>query len=257
MFAIERVKIIKNHLIKNQKVSVAMLSELLDVTEVTIRRDLEKLEAEGFLKRTHGGAVLDRYIETNIFEENPDDEVAELREEIASTSYHLVSDNDSIMLCDGATNLQIARKLAIRNNLTVVTNDIRIAMEFSNSPNNTLILIGGDLDINAVYGQMAIDNMKNFSFNHLFIEIDGMSEQIGMTVSSMKKATLIQQAIPLASSITVVSLSSIFGEKSLYRVGNIDVAHRVLTDSKLCDNYKDYIFNLNIPLFTSFDIYEE
>lgn len=257
MFAIERVKIIKNHLNKDQKVSVAKLSELLDVTEVTIRRDLEKLEKEGFLTRTHGGAVLLSYVEENRSEEVTDSHEDELRQEIANTAYHLVSDFDSIMLSNGLTNLQIAKKLATRSNLTVVTNDIRIAMEFSQSQNNTLILIGGDLDNYAVFGQMAIDNMKNFSFNHLFIEIDGMSKEIGMTVSSVKKATLIQQAIPLAEVITVICLSSCFGEKSLYRVGTLEVAHKVITDSKLADSYKNHIFNLNIPLFTSIEIYEE
>lgn len=257
MFAIERLKIIKNHLVKDQKVSVAKLSELLDVTEVTIRRDLEKLEKEGFLKRTHGGAVLVSYVEESILEEGFDTQDAELRQEIANTAYHLVSDFESILLFDGPTNLQIAKRLAARSNLTVVTNDIRIAMEFSQSQNNTLIMIGGDLDNYAVFGQMAIDNMKDFSFNHLFIEIDGMSTEIGMTVSSVKKATLIQQAIPLADVITVVCLSRFFGEKSLYRIGTLEVAHKVITDSKLDNTYKNYIFDLNIPLFTSIDIYEE
>ncbi|MBC7959182.1 MAG: DeoR/GlpR transcriptional regulator [Vallitaleaceae bacterium] len=257
MFAIERVKIIKNHLNKDQKVSVAKLSELLNVTEVTIRRDLEKLEKEGFLKRTHGGAVALSYVEENQMDENTDHYEDELCQEIASTAYHLVSDFESIMLTNGPTNLQIAKKLATRSNLTVVTNDIRIAMEFSGSLNNTLIMIGGDLDNYAVFGQMAIDNMKNFSFNHLFIEIDGMSKEIGMTVSSIKKASLIQQALPLAETVTVVCLSRYFGEKSLYRVGSLEVAQKVVTDSKLADHYKNYIFNLNIPLFTSIEIYEE
>ncbi len=257
MFAIERVKIIKNHLMKDQKVSVAKLSELLDVTEVTIRRDLEKMEKEGFLKRTHGGAVLLSYVEESLQEEGLDNQLADLRQEIANTAYHLVSDFDSIMLSNGPTNLQIAKKLATRNNLTVVTNDIRIAMEFSQNQNNTLIMIGGDLDNYGVFGQMAVDNLKNFSFNHLFIEIDGISKDIGMTVSSVKKATLIQQAIPLAAVITVVCLSDCFGERSLYRVGTIEVAHKVITDSRLDDSYKNYLFNLNIPLFTSIEIYEE
>lgn len=257
MFAIERVKIIKNHLIKDQKVSVAKLSEILDVTEVTIRRDLEKLEREGFLKRTHGGAVLNSYVEESFFDDITSDQTLEMQQEIAETAFNLVSDFDSIMLSSGTTNLQIARRLATKSNLTVITNDIRIAMEFSNSPTNSLIMIGGDLDNYAVFGQMAIDNMKNFSFDHLFIEIDGISQDTGMTVSSVKKASLIQQAIPLASSISVVCLSNYFGERSLYRVGKLNIAHNIITDSKLNATYKQYIFNLNIPLFTSVNLYEE
>ncbi|WP_052327937.1 DeoR family transcriptional regulator [Thermoclostridium stercorarium] len=69
MFAAERIRIIKNYLLKEHKVSVAKLSELLNVTEVTIRRDLEKLEKEGFLERTHGGAILKEYTEEEHAEE--------------------------------------------------------------------------------------------------------------------------------------------------------------------------------------------
>lgn len=256
MFAIERIKIIKNHLMKDSKVSVAKLAELLDVTEVTIRRDLEKLEKEGFLKRTHGGAVLMDFIEETAAEENEEGMYVLLHQEIAETAFHLVNDGDAIMLINGTVNSYIARAFSAHNNLTIVTNDLNIASAFSHSPGNTLILLGGDLEDNAVFGQMTVDNLRNFSFDHLFIEIDGLSDTVGITVSNTKKATLIQQAIKLADSVTVVCPSRFFGTKSLYRVGNLSIAHRVLTDSDLEDKYKNYVYNHNIPLFTSIDVYE-
>lgn len=256
MFAVERIKIIKNHLLKERKVSTGRLSELLSVSEVTIRRDLEKLENEGFLERTHGGAVLLEYIEEEVVEEDADIMSMDQRREIADTAFHLVSDNDTIMLTDGKTNLQIAKRIKEKNNLTVLTNDIRIAMEFSDSSNN-LIMLGGDLDVYAVYGQMAINNIQNFYLNHLFVEVDGISDQIGLTVTSIKKATFIQNAIKLAECTAVISLSKNFGEKSLYRVGDLDLVHKVITDSMLSDVYKNHIFNRNIPLYTSVDLYED
>ncbi|MHB8128593.1 MAG: DeoR/GlpR family DNA-binding transcription regulator [Mobilitalea sp.] len=256
MFAIERIRIIKNYLLKENKVSVAKLSELLNVTEVTIRRDLEKLENEGFLKRTHGGAVIEDYVEESIWDGNEESKDVLLYQEIADTAFHLINDGDAIMLTNGSVNAFIAKALSLRSNLTVVTNDLMIASAFSHSPANTLILLGGDLEENAVYGQMTVDNLKNFSFDHIFIEINGLSETVGMTVSSTKKATLIQHAVKLADSVTVVCLSRFFGTKSLYRVGNLNIAHRVLTDSNLEDKHKNYIYNQNIPLFTSIDVYE-
>ncbi len=257
MFAIERIRIIKNYLIKDQKVSVAKLSELLNVTEVTVRRDLEKLEKEGFLKRTHGGAVLMDYVDEAVWEENDEIKDILIYQEIADTAYHLVNDGDAIMLTNGPVNAFIAKALTGRNNLTIVTNDLSIASAFVHSTTNNLILLGGDLEESAVYGQMTIDNMRNFSFDHIFVEIDGLSDTVGITVSSTKKATLIQHAIKLAESITVVCLSKYFGAKSLYRVGNLGIANRVLTDSNLEDRHKQYIFNHNIPLFTSIDVYED
>ncbi len=256
MFAIERIKIIKNHLLKEQKVSVSKLSQLLDVTEVTIRRDLEKLENEGFLKRTHGGAVLMDYVEESALGEYEESKDILLYQEIADTAFHLVNDGEAIMLTNGTVNAYIAKALSEHSNLTIVTNDLVIASAFSHSPGNNLILLGGDLEENALYGQMTTDNLKNFSFDHIFIEIDGFNETVGITVSSTKKATLIQQAIKQADSVTMVCLSRFFGIKSLYRVGNLNLSHRVLTDSNLEDRYKNYIYNQNIPLFTSIDVYE-
>ncbi len=256
MFAIERIRIIKNHLKKDSKVSVAKLSELLNVTEVTIRRDLEKLESEGFLQRTHGGAVISVDSSEEPIEEQSDPYLTE-RQEIADTVFHLVSDNDMIMITEGLTNVQIARRLSEKTNLTVLTNDIRVAIEFKNNPGINLILLGGDLNEYAVYGQLAINNMQYFSFNHLFVEVDAINKQTGMMASSISKATLIQKAIQIAEKTSVICLAKNFGEKSLYRIGSIESAGKIITNSTLDNSYKDYLFGLNIQVYTSVDIYEE
>ena len=257
MFAIERIKIIKDYLNKDKHVSVAQLSSLLNVTEVTIRRDLEKLESEGFLNRAHGGAVLNAETEETLAYESAEDDHSMEMLEIADTIFHLVSDNDIIMLTDGPTNLQAAKKLTHKKNLTVLTNDLRIALEFSASPSNKLIMLGGDLDECAVYGQLAINNMQNFSLNHLIVEVEGISKKTGITVSSISKASLIQQACKTAQTISVVCLADHFGAKSFYRVGELNIADKIITNSTLIDTYKDYLFDLNIQLYTSVNIYEE
>lgn len=258
MFAIERINIIKNYLEKDGHVSVAMLSNLLSVTEVTIRRDLEKLEREGYLKRTHGGAVINEDTDADAFPaelQSPDPDISQLQE-IADTVFHLVADNDIIMLTDGRVNRYIAKKLTQKNNLTVLTNDLLIALEFSASPGNHMILLGGDLEESAVYGQLTLNNMQNFSLNHLIVEADGISKNFGITVSSINKASLIQQACKTANIVSVVCPASRFGEKSFYRVGDFSLADKIITDSTLKDTFKDFLFDLNIQLYTSVDIYE-
>ena len=256
MFAIERIRIIKNHLVKENKVSVARLSELLNVTEVTIRRDLEKLEQKGFLQRTHGGAILIDHYEEEPTEEYFDRYTTQ-RQEIADTAFHLVSDNDMIMITEGLTNVYIAKKLAMKKNLTVLTNDLRVALEFSGSPNNNVILLGGDLHEYAVYGQLAINNMQFFSFKHLFLEVDAVNKHSGMMVSSISKASLIQKAVQAAEIISVVCLAECVGSKSLFLIGNIDIADKFLTNSSLDNTYKNYLFDMNIQVYTSVDVYEQ
>lgn len=257
MFAAERKKIIKRYLIENQKVSVAKLSDLLEVSEVTIRRDLELLEKSGFLQRTHGGAILaEEPIASSSISLHKDPEILEQQEEIASTAINLVSDYDILMLTDGQTNLQIAKKLTSKTGLTVLTNDILIALEFSSSPTNKLIMLGGDLYNNAVYGQLSQNNLNNFSLKHVFIDVDGISLNNGISVNGISKASLIQQACNNASIITAVCLPDDFGKDSLYRVGPITYPNRIITSSSLLDEYKKELFEKNIQLYTSIDLYE-
>lgn len=260
MFAIERIRIIKNQLKKEKKVSVAKLSEFLNVTEVTIRRDLEKLEKEDFLKRTHGGAILIEHPSDDLTDQstvtNTDTHQIQ-RKEIADTAYHLISDGDTIMITDGLTNQHIATKLVNRQNLTVITNDMRIGLTFAANPSNHTIILGGDLDGNAAYGQLALNNMRLFSFNHLFIEIEGLETNLDMSVTSINKATLIQEAIPLADKITVICPSSNIGSRSLFKVGHLRLANQFITDSLIRDTFKNIIYDQNLPLYTSIDIYEE
>ena len=256
MLAAERRKIILEKVHEEKKVIVSELSREFEVSEETIRRDLEKLESEGFLQRTHGGAVINNEPQEEIVEDQSDQYLIE-RQEIADTVFHLVSDNDMIMITEGLTNVQVARRLSEKSNLTVITNDVRIALEFKNSPGNNIILLGGDLNEYGVYGQLAINNMQYFSYNHLFIEVDAISKQTGMMASSISKASLIQKAIQAAENTTIICLAKYFGEKSLYRIGNIETADRIVTNSTLDDSYKDYLFGLNIKVYTSVDIYEE
>lgn len=258
MFATERKRIIKRYLLENEKASVGKLSELLEVSEVTIRRDLEMLEKENFLQRTHGGAILTES-EPLLFPvpyEVGEDIFAQQRE-IADTAYHFVSDGQFIMITDGSTNLQIAKKLALRSNLTVLTNDLLIALEFSNSPANKLILLGGDLDNHAVFGQLSINNLNDFSLNHIFFEVDGITLNNGLSVSSISRASLIQHASRISNIATAVCLPDNFGSDSFYRIGPISFPKKVLTSHSLADRFKHELFENNIQLYTSVDLYEE
>ena len=255
MFALERKNLIKRFLTENKKVSVAKLSELLEVSEVTIRRDLELLEKSGFLQRTHGGAVLVEDEFSQVFQPETSQKT-EMLNDIANTAFSLVSDNDTILLTSGHINLYIARRLTQKSNLTVVTNDLNIALEFSSSPMNKLIMLGGDLSDSAVYGQLTLNNLNNFALKHVFIEVNGISKDNGISVDSISKASLIHQACSNVKIITAVCLADNFDRDSLFRVGPITMPKRIITNSSLSDEYKKLIYESNIQLYTSVDLYE-
>jgi len=148
MFASERLGIIKGLLIDKKHINVSDLSSMLNVSEVTIRRDLEKLENEDFLTRTHGGAVINTVNtseEENYIDNNEDPYLRE-RMEISEIAVHMIEDNDVILLTPGLTNLCIARKIINKKNITVLTNDLNIAAVLSSNPSIKIIIPGGDLD---------------------------------------------------------------------------------------------------------------
>ncbi len=260
MFAVERINIMKSYLRERGKLDVHSMSEMLSVSEVTVRRDLEKLEAEGFLTRMHGGALIR---EADLQPVPPDLSAAgrqeeEDREEIARVASFMVKDGDVIMLTNGAIALKIARKLAERGNVTVLTNDIQVALEVSSQAGNRAVLLGGspDPESRALFGSLAQANLQKFFVNKVFIEADGISEQLQLTVSSQEKAALIKEALACAEDKIILCEAARFSRNAFYRLGPLSLANKVITNTSVPEAYKSRIFAQDIQLYTSINAFE-
>ena len=261
MFAVERINILKNYLRERGRLDVHSMSEMLGVSEVTVRRDLEKLEAEGFLTRMHGGAMLKENTESTIgFEElSAEDKKREVdREEIARVAFLMIADGDVIMLANGPIARRIAQRLGERVNVTVLTNDVDISLEVSAQGGNHAVLLGGkpDPDSRAVFGGLAQANMQKFFVGKLFFEADGLGEELQVTVSSQDKADLIREALACAPEKILLCEASRFAHNAFYRLGPLTIATKVVTNTSLPDEYKSRIFAMDIQLFTSVNAFE-
>ncbi len=259
MYAIERTRIIKKYLEEHGQAQVHTLSNLLGVSEVTVRRDLERLEKDDWLTRTHGGAVINKNETADpLFEilEEPEDDGS--RDEIAVVALRMIQDGDVVMLTNGSVNVRIAVKLEERSNLTILTNDLSIALRISLQDSNKVVLLGGDMDKSekALFGSMALTNLQKFYVNRLFIEVDGINENLQVTVNSQEKADLILGALELSENTIIICPSDHFSKNAFYRLGNIKIAGGIITNSKLADIYKTRIFNSNIPLYTTVAAFE-
>jgi DeoR/GlpR family transcriptional regulator of sugar metabolism len=260
MFAVERINIMKSYLRERGKLDVHSMSEMLSVSEVTVRRDLEKLEAEGFLTRMHGGALIrdaePQSAAADFFVESEKEE--EDREEIARVAFLMIKDGDVIMLTNGAIALRIARKLAERGNVTVLTNDIQAALEVSSQAGNRAVLLGGspDPECRALFGSLAQANLQKFFVNKVFIEADGVSEQLQLSVSSQEKAALIKEALACAEEKIILCEAVRFSRNAFYRLGPLGLADKVITNTSLPEAYKSRIFAEDIQLFTSVNAFE-
>ncbi len=259
MFAIERVKIIKNYLIQNEKVEVSKLSTMLNVSEVTIRKDLEKLEAEGFLKRFHGGAVLTPPVilsSSGISTEISNEE--EKLCEIATIAIEMIADNDFILLTNGPISLKIAQNLKNKSNLTVLTNDLLISLALSEYPHIKTVLLGGDIDSHTKcsYGRLTLSQLSQFYVNKFFIEVEGFSEIVGFSVSNVDKATLIQEALPNVTSKIVLFTDDAFNKNAFFKVSPFTTADAIITNNTVDPYCKKLVYSHNIKLFTSINLME-
>jgi DeoR/GlpR family transcriptional regulator of sugar metabolism len=261
MFAVERINILKSYLRERGRLDVHTVSEMLSVSEVTVRRDLEKLEDEGFLTRMHGGAIIKEPGEGP----GPSEELTaeeekeqEDREEIARVAFLMVKDGDVIMLTNGPIARRIARKLSERGNVTVLTNDIDVALEVSSQAGNRAVLLGGspDPECRALFGGLAQSYVQKFFVNKLFFEADGVSEQLQLTVSSQEKAALIKEALACAEDKIVLCEASRFARNAFYRLGDLSLVGKVVTNTSLPEGYKSRIFAMDIQLFTSVNAFE-
>lgn len=257
MFAIERIRIIKNYLIENKQTEVNQLSQMLGVSEVTIRRDLEKLEEEEFLTRTHGGAILGSIKE--ISSDNVEASLLKDYIEIAKIAIRMINDGDVIMLTNGEINLEIAKQLTSKSKVTVLTNDLNIASHILETQSAKVVLLGGDIDYHtkAVFGTLTINNLSNFFVNRLFIEVDGISNNLYLTVSNIDMAAFIKAAAKNANERIIVCTASAFEKNSFYRAGLVsDLCDKLITNHTISEQQKNNIFNANIQLFTSIDLFE-
>ncbi|QGP91957.1 Glucitol operon repressor [Neomoorella glycerini] len=234
MFASERKQKIIEILEHTPAVRVAELSELFQVSEVTIRRDLQELEAAGLLKRTHGGAVS---ITTASFEPTlieKEEEHLEEKKAIARAALDLIADGDTILLDAGSTTLQLARLLKANKKqaLTVVTNALNVAWELAFVEAIDLILTGGHLRHRTLssVGPIADNTLLGLYVDKVFLATNSLDVERGLTTPNIYEAQTKQNMVKAGREVIVLADHSKFGRTSLGFVCPITAIHRLITD---------------------------
>lgn len=247
MFAEERLVRIVEQVNERGKVTVAELSDSLGVSPVTIRRDLERLEEEKLLCRTHGGALslekgmLDGARERS-FSEKEEAYAAE-KERIAEAAARMVEDEDAILLTPGTTNMLIVGKLIGKKDLTIVTNASNIAMRAANEPGWNVILTGGKLRPKsfALVGPLSESALSGIRVDKLFLGVDGIDFTEGLTTPNLDEASVNRKMISLARQIIVAADHSKFGRVLFAQIANMADVDVLVTDRLLPQETVDYI----------------
>jgi DeoR family transcriptional regulator of aga operon len=216
-------------------ISVNELSGDLGVSDVTIRKDLEFLEEEDLLIRTHGGAIPANQFAYNVPFEKKAQRQKEEKRRIGKTAAEMVIDQDTLILDSGTTTLQIVRYLKDKDveDLTISTNSIHIALETVGMPNLKVLLLGGTVRSKSasVVGPYAEQMLRDHSFSKLFLAGDGFDIDHGLTTTDDREAYLNQLMIESAEQTIVVVDSSKFGRRGLCRICETSAMDAVITDA--------------------------
>lgn len=232
MTLLERHSLILELLREFGKVDVADLSSRLKVSAVTIRKDLDLLEEKKLLYRTHGGAILaDPYIATKKVSEK-EKLRPEVKRRIGLKAVELLSPQDALIIASGTTVQAFAR--CIENmKLTVITSAMNVAMELLDKPDIEIIQLGGIIRHSSAsaVSEYAIRMLDNFSCSKLFLGVDGIDPEYGLSTTHIQEACLNQAMIGAATKTIVLADSSKFGRRGFSKICNMSDIDRVITDS--------------------------
>ncbi|MBY0555632.1 MAG: DeoR family transcriptional regulator [Burkholderiaceae bacterium] len=236
---------------RHGKVQISELVPLLGVSMVTIRNDLLLFESQGIAKRTHGGAVLAKSLSV---EQSIDQKTAlyqDQKNRIGKLAASMVAAGDNIIIDSGSTTRFLATHLREHASITVLTNGLNIAYELAYAPGVDLILTGGLLRKQSlsIQGNQAESCLQAYSFDKLFLGVDGMDFQFGATTHDEGEANLNRTMVERTRKVIVLCDASKFGKVSLHRIAQLDQVDAVITDAGIPDHYRDGLRELGIDLF--------
>lgn len=233
-------------------IRVSELSQIFKVTEETIRRDLEKLENDGKLQRSHGGAVSikDHDIEAPYFER----EIRNVKEKmaVAEEAIKYVSTNDRIILDASTTAWYMAKRLPDIP-LTVLTNSMKVAMELVNREKISVITVGGSLLQKSLsfVGPQTNNALEYYHVNKAFISCQGIHVERGISDSNEMQALVKKKMIEISDEIYLLADYTKFGVQAFSRVATMDAIHFIITDSKTNQEQIQEFIDLPIKVIRS------
>ena len=248
MLAIERKNEILDKLRAEQRVLVSDLAAHYNVTEETIRRDLDKLEKEGYATKTYGGAILGNSTKTDLSYTIRNKTNVDAKTQIALLAAALVEDGDHLMLDDSSTSLYLAKKLKDKKNLTVITNSVELVVELSGVEGWNIMLTGGRLkpDSLALIGDQTQQMLHRFHVDTAIMSCKGIDMASGVTDSSEFHSQTKQSMISCARKRILIVDNSKFDKVSFIDIAPIETYDIVVTNSAPSREWLQYFADHNV-----------
>ena len=246
----ERLDSIEEMVISEKKVTVSKLSEKFDVTEETIRRDLEKLEEKGLIVRTYGGAIL------NI--ENKSEGIPfykraginlESKQFIALKALEFIKRGTTLITDSSSTVIEVLKLIKDRTDLTIITNSIEALHELNQSDLN-ILSTGGAFNKNSLslQGLVAKNTIKNYHVEIALVSCKGMDKINGIMDSSDEEAEIKKQMIEQANIVILLIDHTKFDKTSLVKLFNFSDIDYIITDVEPRAEWIEFLNSSNIKI---------
>lgn len=253
MFIHERRNAILDYLDKEQRITVKELSKRLDVSEATLRSDLNDMEKEGLLKRTHGGAVLLDYDNNKFSFSTRERQNKEEKLLISKKAEQLISNSQCILLDASSTALELAKRLKNNPNpkrLTIVTNGIYTALELRDITKYTVILIGGVIRADSGALESTIDSgvLRKINVDMMFTSASGFDYENGLTDFNVYEVELKKEMVKASNKIIALLDHTKFGKKSIFSFASINQVDTIITDNNTSEDDKLKLLEYKVKL---------
>nr|WP_315213353.1 DeoR/GlpR family DNA-binding transcription regulator [uncultured Duganella sp.] len=230
----ERRRHIRELVAERGRITVAELVTMFDISQVTVRSDLNALADIGAVVRTRGGALAQRADEDLPIGVKQTLRRAE-KMRIAEAAVQLIGEGQTIVLDSGTTTAEIAKQIRglKLQSINVITNALNIAVLLAGAPHVTLIMLGGVLRPSSysLGGPQAEAALQGLHADILFLGFDGLDPEIGVMTPHLLEARLNSRMLEIARSVVAVGDSSKIGRRSLSVIAKIEQVDRIITDA--------------------------
>ncbi|MBQ8439623.1 MAG: DeoR/GlpR transcriptional regulator [Clostridia bacterium] len=250
MLAIERRREILARLTANGKVIVSELAKDFEVTEETIRRDLDKLDKEGLASKTYGGAVSKLNASVDLPYNIREGVNVVQKQQIAQRIADLIEDGQRVMIDSSSTALYAIKKIKEKSNLTIITNSVKVLLELADKPDWTVLSTGGILKKNALalMGSSAEKMINSYHVDIAICSCKGLDMELGVTDSN-ENDSLIKQAMFHSAEKRILALDSEkFDKKSFVKVCDFSDVDLIVTDTAPAEKWIGFCEEKNITL---------
>lgn len=251
MFTKKREHLVADYLRRKKSATVSELAKQFDVSEVTIRKDLNQLEKENLIERSFGGAIwIGHSLNEEVSSEIKLTTQIEEKIRISEKAKEIINDGETLFLDAGSTNNILVDSLSIFNNLTILTTDMMIALKLLNETNFKVILIGGEMSkiSKSAKDYTAVEMLKRYNVDKAFIGCDSFSEKSGAFTTSTEKAIIKATAMSVANQVILLSTSDKFYKRSLVRFAQLEDFDQLYLSEPFKDVHKLSELNVEITV---------